>query len=157
MPIVACIWQAVSGPGCFLSHMPTMFEHATQKSPIDINTIILREFVLKSGHITNVIMIISVPTIDSEAAVVDKTLLIILPAISVWFIVHVLVKIVVLAIVNSAETLVSTIQLLCDGWLRFPLCWSRKLIVLEERRYRCIFVWWPKSDVNWVHRFYCFF
>ena len=102
--------------------MPTMFEHATQKSPIDINTIILREFVLKSGHITNVIMIISVPTIDSEAAVVDKTLLIILPAISVWFIVHVLVKIVVLAIVNSAETLVSTIQLLCDGWLRFPLC-----------------------------------
>lgn len=55
-------------------YSPTVFKHATEKSPIDINTIILLEFVLRSRHITNVAMIISVPTIDNEAAVVDKIL-----------------------------------------------------------------------------------
>lgn len=37
-----------------------------------MNTIIRREFVLKSGHSQNVTNIVKVPTIDSEAVVVDK-------------------------------------------------------------------------------------
>ena len=57
-----------------LVYNPVMFEIATKRSPIDIKTIILREFVLRSGHIRNVVMIISAPSIDSEPAVVDKTL-----------------------------------------------------------------------------------
>ena len=61
-----------------------MFVIATKRSPIDINKIILREFVLKSGHITNVIMITRAPIIESPAAVVDKTLFISPCANSVW-------------------------------------------------------------------------
>ena len=54
---------------------PIMFEIATKRSPIDIKAIILREFVLRSGHITNVVMIISAPSIDSEPAVVEAIIL----------------------------------------------------------------------------------
>ena len=49
-----------------------------------MNTIILREFVLKSGHIMKVMKITSVPIRDNEAAVVMKILLRSDSAISVW-------------------------------------------------------------------------
>ena len=48
-----------------------------------MNMIILREFVLKSGHIMKVMMIKSVPISDNEAAVVVKILLRFDSAISV--------------------------------------------------------------------------
>lgn len=71
-----------------------MFEHATKKSPIDIHTMILREFVLMSGHSTNVIIITSVPKIDNEAVVVVKTLSRISLEISDWFRVVAVVNVV---------------------------------------------------------------
>ena len=49
-----------------------------------MNMIILREFVLKSGHIMKVMMIKSAPISDNEAAVVVKILLRFDSAISVW-------------------------------------------------------------------------
>ena len=51
---------------------------------MDMNMIILREFVLKSGHIMKVMMIKSAPISDNEAAVVVKILLRFDSAISVW-------------------------------------------------------------------------
>lgn len=50
----------------------TMFVLAKRKSPIAINMIILREFVLKSGHIQYVIKMVEDPKRDSEAAAVDR-------------------------------------------------------------------------------------
>ena len=85
MPIVACISHALFQWSISLSHTPKMFEHATKKSPTDIHTMILREFVLMSGDSTNVIIITSVPTIDNEAVVVVKTLSRICLEISDWF------------------------------------------------------------------------
>ena len=67
-------WMLHVASSADVVYNPIMFEIATKRSPIDIKTIILREFVLRSGHITNVVMIISAPSIDSEPAVVDKTL-----------------------------------------------------------------------------------
>lgn len=49
-----------------------MFELATRKSPIEMNTIIRREVVRKSGHIKNVKMMVKDPRMDSEAAAVDS-------------------------------------------------------------------------------------
>lgn len=71
-----------------------MFEHATKKSPIDIHTMIMREFVLMSGHSTNVMIITSVPTMDNEAVVVVKTLSRISLEISDWFRVVAVVNVV---------------------------------------------------------------
>lgn len=62
-----------------------MFTAATEKSPTDINTIIRREFVLKSGHIQKEANVTNVPASDSEAAVVDKTLFKLPLAILEWF------------------------------------------------------------------------
>ena len=67
-----------------LVYTPVIFDMATKRSPIDIHTIIMREFVLRSDQITNVAMIINVPTIDNDEAVVDKTLFRASRAIVVW-------------------------------------------------------------------------
>ena len=94
VPIAACILHALFQWSISLSHTPKMFAHATKKSPIDIQTMILREFVLMSGHSRNVIIITSVPTIANEALVVVKTLSRISLEISDWFRVAAVVNVV---------------------------------------------------------------
>ena len=71
-------------PGLGLApHSPTISETATRKSPIEINTIIRRALVLKSGHNQNVTIMVIDPRIDSEAAEVDRALVKVSSAIRV--------------------------------------------------------------------------
>ena len=82
--MLSVAWILHRLPLGFTVYKPIIFDMATKRSPIDIHTIIMREFVLRSDQITNVAMIINVPTIDDDAAVVDKTLFTTSRAIVVW-------------------------------------------------------------------------
>lgn len=63
-------------------YMPIVLKNVTEKSLSDKHTIILLEFVLSSDHSMYVVMIISAPSTDSDAAEVDRLLFRIASAVS---------------------------------------------------------------------------
>ena len=134
MPIAACISHALFQWSISLSHTPKIFEHATKKSPIDIHTMILREFVLMSGHSTNVIIITSVPTIDNEAVVVVKTLSRISLEISDWFRVVAVVSVVPAGNVASNPAIAASC-IIC-AWSRARISFDTDLTVRDCHQLR---------------------